>query len=148
MSHEQRLSWGKADTSLSPNLAVWSSPRSARGRRDGERSRRRIWALVTRLAMMGRSADENRCARISMMARSFATHGPDTLAQDQPRHAEFPCDARPVHTLGIPAEGLLTAGEQTFLPDHRPFCDSTIEVLGTRRIAAITDSPRCSRSWD
>jgi hypothetical protein len=52
----------------------------------------------------GRSANENRCARISMMARSCAPRGPDTLAQDQPHHLEFPCDARPVHTSGSLAE--------------------------------------------
>jgi hypothetical protein len=46
-----------------------------RGLRDGERSRRRICALATRLAMMGRTAYENRCARITMMARSNSSIG-------------------------------------------------------------------------
>ena len=39
-----------------------------------------------------------------MMARSSAPQGPDTLAQDQPRRPEFPCDARPVHTSGSGTE--------------------------------------------
>jgi len=50
----------------------------------GERSRRRIRDLVTRLAFEGLSENEIGCARISMMARSIrSTKGPDTEEQDQ-----------------------------------------------------------------
>jgi len=37
----------------------------------------------------------------------------------------------------MPAEGLFTAGEQTFRPDHKPFSDSIADMLEVRRGAGV-----------
>jgi hypothetical protein len=113
MNHEQRLCWAKGSTAPLLPLADWNPPRSARGRRDGERSRRRICALVTLMAVKGRSAYENRCARISMMARS-----------SPPQRAGY-ISARPTSPSRIPLRrtaGPYIGSNQASIRDLRKVC--------------------------